>query len=138
MKHVQIHLEGSELNYKAASALAASFAASDPDMEKPVVVAWHDKRMGTMSPAIAGADVNTRWRDYGESHCGCLDVDVSGEYDFVFADAAAFEEYGPSPYVNLADAEGHEYICQLNALRDPHRPDMHACVVLDEYTSKLT
>lgn len=138
MKHVQIHPEGGALDYKMAAALAASFAASDPDLEKPVVVAWHDKRMGTMSPAIAGADVNTRWRDYGESHCGCLDVDVDGEYDFVFADAAAFQDYGPSPYANLVDAEGQEYICQINALRDPHRPDKDACVALDEYTSKLT
>ena len=138
MKHVQIHSMGTDLDYMKASALAVSFAASDPEMEKPVVVAWHDKRMAKMSPAIAGADIDTRWHDYGASHCGCLEVDVDGEYDFVFADSAAFDEYGPSPYINLFDGEGREYVCQLGALRDPHRPDMNACIALDDYTSKMT
>lgn len=138
MKQVQIHSTGTDLDYQAACALAVSFAASDPEIETPVVVAWHDKRLARMSPAIEGADINTRWHDYGASHCGCLEVDVNGEYDFVFADSAAYDEYGPSPYANLSDGEGHEYICQINALRDPHRPDMNACVALDEYTSKMT
>ena len=138
MKHIHIHSTGSDLDYQAASVLAASFAATDPELEAPVVVAWHDKRMSRMSPVIEGADVNTRWHDYGESHCGCLEIDVNGEYDFVFADAAPYDQYGPSPYVNLFDGEGHEYICQINALRDPQRPDMGACIPLDDYTSKMT
>lgn len=138
MKHVQIHSTGTELDYEAACALAASFAANDPEIETPVVVAWHDKRLSRMSPVIEGADIATRWHDYGASHCGCLEVDVNGEYDFVFADSAPYDQYGPSPYANLFDGQGHEYICQINALRDPHRPDMNACVALDDYTSKMT
>lgn len=138
MKQVQIHTSSPDLDYAAASALACSYAASDPEMETPVVVAWHDKRQGRMSPAIAGADINTRWHDYGASHCGCIEIEVDGDYDFVFADSAAFDPYGPSPYVNLFDSSGNEYICQINALRDPQHPDANACVPLDDYTSKMT
>jgi hypothetical protein len=102
------------------------------------MVAWHDKKGSRMSPVIEGGDINTRWHDYGESHGGKLEVDINGEFDFIFADSSAFEQYGPSPYINLYDKRGNEYLCQINALRDPHNPSKEACVPLDEVTSKMT
>jgi len=138
MKAAHINYSGMELDYRTASGLAASFADKDPHIVEPVMVAWHDKKASRMSPVIEGGDINTRWHDYGESHGGKLEVDVNGEFDFIFADSSAYEPYGPSPYINLHDQRGHEYLCQINALRDPHNPSQEACVELDEWTSKLT
>ena len=138
MKSAYINLSGMEIDYRKASAIAGSFANSDQDLIEPIMVAWHDKRRARMSPVIEGGDVNTRWHDYGASHGGKLEVDVNGEYDFIFADSSAFESYETSPYINLHDKRGNEYLCQISALRDPKNPSQEACVQLDEYTSKLT
>lgn len=138
MKAVSINYSGIDLNYRKASELASTLANTDADIIEPVMVAWHDKKTSRMSPVIEGGDINTRWHDYGESHGGKLEVDINGEYDFIFADSSAFDGYGPSPYINLHDQRGNEYLCQINALRDPHNPSKEACVVLDEWTSKLT
>lgn len=138
MKEAHINYEGLDLTYKKASALAANIAQSDKDIIEPVMVAWHDKKSDRMSPVVVGRDTNTGWHEYGVSHGGKLEVDVNGEYDFIFADSSMFEPYGPSPYINLRDARGNEYLCQINALRDPHNPSKEACVALDDWTSKLT
>lgn len=138
MKSVHVNFSGMNLDYKVASGLAADLAMKELGLDEPVMVAWHDKKASRMSPVIEGGDLNTRWQDYGESHGGKLEVDINGEYDFVFADASAFEPYGPSPYINLYDKRGNEYLCQINALRDPQNPSEEACVPLDEVTSKMT
>lgn len=138
MRHAHIDFTGMNLDYKTASHLAASFADNDREIIDPVVVAWQDKKSDRMSPTIADCDANTGWHDYAVSHGGKLEVDVNGEYDFIFGDSSAFEPYGPSPFINLHDTRGNEYLCQINALRDPRNPSKEACVVLDEWTSKLT
>jgi len=138
MKEAHINYAGLNLDYKVASALAANVASSDKDIVDPVMVAWHDKTTDRMSPVVKGGDLGTGWHEYGESHGGKLEVDVNGEYDFIFADSSGYEPYGPSPYINLRDARGNEYLCQINALRDPHNPTKEACVALDDWTSKLT
>jgi len=141
MKAAHINYSGMDLDYRKASGLAASFADRDMEIIEPVMVAWHDKKASRMSPVIEGGDINTRWHDYGVSHSGKLEVDVNGEYDFIFADSSAFEPYGPSPYISLHDQRGNEYICLTKSLHDPHNPNIpskEACVELDEWTSKLT
>lgn len=138
MKATHINYTGMDLDYRTASRLAATLADKDPNLIDPVMVAWHDKKASRMSPVIEGANINTRWHDYGESHGGRLEIDINGEFDFIFADSSAFEPYGPSPYINLHDKNGNEYLCQISALRDSHDPRKEACVVLDEWTSKLT
>lgn len=141
MKAEHITYSGTDLDYSMANSLAQAVAQKDRELLEPVIVAWHDKRESRMSPDIAGADVNTRWRDYGESHGGELEVDVNGEFDFVFADASCFEKYGPSSYRSLHDQLGQEYICLSYSLSHPHNasiPSHDACVALDEWTSKLT
>lgn len=138
MKQAHITYQGKNLDYKTANVLAAAFANNDADIIDPVMVAWHDKPASRMSPVVEGGDITSRWHDYGESHGGKLEVDVNGEYDFIFGDASAFEQHGPSPYISLHDKKGNEYLCQINALRDPHNPSKEACVALDEWTSKLT
>ena len=136
MREVHINYSGTSLDYKTASRLAASFAASTLDVGEPVMVAWHDKNASRMSPVIEGADINTRWHDYGESHGGKLAVDINGDFDFIFTDASSFEALGPSPLVNLHDKVGNEYLCQINALRNPKRPNEEACVRLEGLTTK--
>ena len=138
MRQIHIDYPGTGLDYNVARALAASLAIDDPEIEEPVVMAWHDKGASKMSPVIEGGDINTRWHDYGESHCGQIEINVNGQYDFVFADAAGFDGYGPSPYVNLSDDSGTKYLCQRGLLRDPHQPEKDACVALDDYTSQMT
>ncbi|MCE5180340.1 MAG: AF1514 family protein [Betaproteobacteria bacterium] len=138
MKEAHINYAGIDLNYRKASVLAASLADSDENLIEPVMVAWHDKKAARMSPVIEGCDINTSWHDYGKSHGGKLEVDINGEYDFIFGDSSAFEPYGPSPYINLRDKSGNEYLCQINALRDPHSPSEEACVPLDDMSSKQT
>lgn len=136
MKEVHINYSGTNLSYKVASGLAASFAASELGIGEPVMVAWHDKKSSRMSPVIEGGDINTRWHDYGESHGGKLEVDINGDFDFVFADSSGFEVLGPSPLVNLRDKAGNEYLCQINALRDPKHPNEEACVKLEGLSTK--
>ena len=141
MKAEHINYSGTNLDFRTASGLAATLANRDSDIVEPVMVAWHDKKASRMSPGIEGGDINTRWQDYGASHSGRLEVDVNGEFDFIFADSNAFEPYGPSPYVSLHDQRGKEYICLTASLRDPHNPNIpsrEACVELDDWTSKLT
>lgn len=138
MKEAHIDYTDRDLDYKMASGLAASFVEKDTEITDPVMVAWHDKKASRMSPVIAGANINTRWLDYGQSHGGKLVIDVNGEFEFIFADSNDFDQYGPSPYINLHDKLGNEYLCQINELRDPHDPSKEACVVLDDWTSKLT
>lgn len=141
MRTAHINSANKDLGFKAASALAATLAGKEPDITAPFVVAWQDKKTSLKSPVLEGCAIETSWHDYGMSHGGKLEVSVNDEYDFIFADSSAFEPYGPSPYINLHDVHGKEYLCQTNALRDPHNPknpSREACTALDEWTSKLT
>ncbi|MBS4096325.1 MAG: AF1514 family protein [Sulfuricella sp.] len=138
MRQAHISYSGMELDYRMASRLATSFADRDRDIIDPVMVAWRDNKAARVSPVIQDCDSKSGWHDYAMSHGGRLEVDVNGEYEFIFGDSSAFEPYGPSPFINLHDTRGNEYLCQINALRDPHQPTEEACVVLDEWTSKLT
>lgn len=139
MKHVQVS-PGGDIDYGKAAMLADAAVGEDREIAAPMLMAWYDRKAERMSPAIAGADLRTRWQDYGASHGGQLEVDVGADYAFIYADSRDYEPYGPSPYVNLHDSEGHEFLCQLNKLGDRHHPteDADACTPIDEWTSKLT
>jgi hypothetical protein len=138
----QIHIESTgPMNYQAAIAIAMKQASYDGEMEEPVLVAWHDRLHAMMSPTIAGADIDTRWRDYGESHCGCLEVSVGEDFEFIFADGgpfAGYGDFGPDPYVNLSDAYGHQYLCRGRAESGTQFSEPEICWPLDDYTSKMT
>lgn len=138
MRQAHITPPPTDLNYVMAARLAATLADNDAEVIDPVLVAWYDRKAARMSPVIEGADLRTRWHDYGASHGGKLEIDVAGDYAFIYADSSPFDSPDPSPYVNLHDAQGNEYLCQSNMLRDPHDPTAEACVALDEWTSKLT
>lgn len=137
MNHIHLYPD-MPMTYAEARMLAFKHANFDGDMEEPVMMAWHDRRHTMMSPAIAGADMEHTWRNYGESHCGCLEVDIGDEYEFIFADGAPYANYGPSPYVNLSDSRGNQYICLAGELKNRQIPEVMACSMLDEYVSKLT
>lgn len=135
MRTAQINRPDIGLDYKAALALATTLADADVDIIDPVMLVWHDRKASQMSPMLEGCVTETNWHDYGMTHGGRLEVDVNGEYDFVFADSSAFESYGPNPFVNLHDLHGKEYLCNAKAFRDPHNPknpSREACTPLDE------
>lgn len=136
----QAHIANSTagMDYLQAAALAATLANEDKEVIDPILVAWFDRKAARMSPVIEGGDLRSRWHDYGASHGGRLEVDVGDDYAFIYADSSAFDPYEVGPYSNLRDAQGNEYLCQINLLSDPHQPTAQACVPLDEWTSKLT
>lgn len=138
MRQEHIAHLGTDLDYRHAATLAATRAELDKEVIEPVLVAWRDRKAGRMSPVIEGADLNNRWRDYGASHGGKLEVDVGNDFAFIYADSSAFDAHEASPYSNLHDTDGNEYLCQINQLHDPRQPTPEACSPLDEWTSKLT
>jgi Domain of unknown function (DUF5619) len=137
MKDINVSLSGVDISHKLASQIAMATAQAINGGKEPIVVAWHDKAMSRMSPVIEGGDIHTRWHDYGESHGGQLEVDINGEYDFIFADAGEYESGLPSPYVSIHDAMGQEFLCQINALKDPKNPGEDACVKLEDVGKEL-
>ena len=138
MRQAHITTQAKHMDYSRAVRLATALADEDEEVIEPVLVAWYDRKAARMSPAIEGADLRTRWHDYGESHCGKLEIDVGDDYAFIFAESSAFEPYEACPYINLRDPQGNEYLCQTSLLDDPRKPTQQACVALDEWTSKLT
>lgn len=136
MRDINVSLSGVDINYKMASQIARAIA-HEINGEDPIVVAWHDKPQSRMSPVIEGGDIHTRWHDYGESHGGKLKVGINGEYDFIFAEFGQYESGFPSPYVSVHDAKGQEFLCQINALKDPQKPSEDACVKLGEAGKEL-
>ena len=136
MKDINVTLSGVDMSYKMASLIAHTIA-QEINGKEPIVVAWHDKPQSRMSPVIEGADIHTRWHDYGESHGGKLEVDVNGDYDFIFSDAGEYESGFPSPYVSVHDAQGQEFLCQINALKDPKKPGEDACVKIGDVGMEL-
>jgi hypothetical protein len=77
MRDINISIEGIDLNYQTACAMANSVASMIEN--KPIIMAWHDKPHGKMGTDIPGGDLNTRWHDYGENYGGNLDVSVNGD-----------------------------------------------------------
>lgn len=139
MRQAHITSLSTDLNYLMAAQLASTLADQDVEVVDPVLVAWYDRKGEKMSPVIEGADLRTRWHDYGASHGGKLEIDVAGDFSFIYADSSAFDSpEAAGPYANLHDAQGNEYLCQINLLNDPLQPTAEACVALDEWTSKLT
>lgn len=138
MRQAHIQDSGLALSYQQAAALAAKLADDDRDVIDPVLVAWYDKKGARMSPVIEGADLHSRWHDYGASHGGKLEVEVGDDFAFIFADSSAFDAYEASPYSNLKDKDGNEYICQINLMDGQSKPTPEACTPLDDWTSKLT
>lgn len=138
LRLVHIPRSGSGMTYRQAARLAQNLAEEDKEVIEPVLVAWYDRKASRMSPVIEGADLRTRWHDYGMSHGGRLEIDVGGDFSFIYSESCAFDPYEASPYSNLKDAQGNEYLCQINLLSEPGHPTAGACVALDEWTSKLT
>jgi|MTBAKMStandDraft_1061839.scaffolds.fasta_scaffold00005_242 hypothetical protein len=135
MRDININLSGVDMSYKMASTIASTIANA-MDGSEPIMVAWHDKTSSRMSPVIEGGDINSRWHDYGASHGGKLEISVNGDFDFIFADSSGFESLGSTSLVSLHDTAGNEYLCQINALRDPKHPTEEACVRLEGLNTK--
>ena len=138
MRQAHIAPPGTDLDYRQAIALAAKLADDDKEVIEPVLMAWYDRKAARMSPVIEGGNLRSRWYDYGASHGGKLEIDVGDDYAFIYADSSAFDPYEASPYSNIKDKDGNEYICQINLLGDQRQPTSAACSPIDDWTSKLT
>lgn len=132
MKDVNINIQGMDLDYKQAKEVARSVAGMFD--KEPTVVAWHDGKRKAMSPVIEGADTQ-RWHDYGTANGGNLEISINGEYDFIFADSAEFEELGRGPYISVQDKTGRNFLCRMEALKDPKNPEQDACYPLESGTN---
>lgn len=130
MKHIELTLRGLPVDYQMANAIARAVALQLET--EPTLVAWHDAPERRMSPVIEGADVQSRWQDYGEAHGGDFAVSVNGDYDFIFADSSRYETLEHSPYISLRDSQGQEFLCLAENLRDPKNPRQNACFSVDE------
>lgn len=138
MRQTTIAAPAAVTNYATAASLARAIADEDRQIIEPVMVAAYDRTKGTMAPAVPGARAETRWRDYGASHGGRLEINIGKDFGFIFAEGSPFDPYEASPYANLRDASGNEFVCQINLLGGRRTPDSRACVAVDEWTSKLT
>jgi hypothetical protein len=136
MRDINVSVQGIGMDFGKANVVARAVAGLFN--KEPTVVAWHDGMRKRMSPAIEGADIQSRWRDYGAAFGGDIDVNVNGDFDFVFADTSRFESLGPSPYIALHDKQGHEYLCLAEHLRNPDNPKEEACFRIDENAEALS
>jgi hypothetical protein len=130
MRQINVNIQGMDLKYKQASQVANAVATLFE--REPTVVAWHDQPHNRMSPVIEGADIHSRWREYGESHGGEVDISVNGDYDFIFADASEYEKHGTGPYISVQDEQGNQFLCRMGDLRDPKCPDQEACFSIEQ------
>lgn len=111
MQDINLNIQGIALSYTTARKLAQTIAQM---MERePELIAWHDKPHGRMGPEIPGGDLHSRWRDYGKSYGGNLEIGVNGDYDFIFGDSEGYSglDDGEQPYVNIRDSQGNEFLC---------------------------
>ena len=118
--------------FESARRLAFLLAESDSEMLEPALVAWIDRASAKASPVLEGCGGPDGWRHYGLSHGGRLEVDVGDDVVFIFAESSHFDSYehfAPGPLRNIRDAHGKEWICNAGGTD---------CVLLDEWTSKLT
>ena len=139
MREINLNIQGigmDFMDFRQANVIARSIAGLFD--KEPAVVAWHDGMLKRMSPAIEGADVLSRWRDYGEAFGGDINVSAKGDFDFIFADSSSFEGLGRSPYIAQHDKQGHEYLCVAERLRDPDNPHGEACFRIDENTETMS
>jgi hypothetical protein len=130
MKHIEVTIRGMPVDYPTATSIARAIAGQLES--EPTLVAWHDAKEGRMSPAIEGADVHSRWLDYGESHGADFAVSLNGEYDFIFADTSQYETLEHSPYLAVRDSQGHQFLCLAKHLRDPKNPSADACFSVED------
>lgn len=132
MQDINLNIQGIDMSYETARSLAHSIACM---MERePILMAWHDKPHGRMGPEIPGADLNNRWRDYGRSYGGNLEISVNGEYDFIFGDSEDYSglDDGEQPYISSRDSQGNEYLCVRGGQQQSESGD--DCLQLEETT----
>lgn len=95
-------------------------AKARQSLEQPVVLSWRNDRDGRIAPDIPGAATEDRWRDYGVSNGGQLEVNVGHDFHFILADAANFEE-PDLHFANLRDEQGTTFFCVREACTEEDR-----------------
>ena len=117
MQTVNLDIEGAPIKFQQARRRAAGKAGET--LRQPVVIAWKDENSGVSAPEIPGAS-NERWRDYASSNGGRLAVKVGDTFQFVFSEAADFEE----PDLNvgtLTEEDGTSILCTKGACTEEER-----------------
>lgn len=92
----------------------AAVARARSLVEDPVVLSWRDGRTGRIAPDIPGAATIDRWREYGESTGGQIEISVAGDFHFVVGDAGALDE-PHAHFANLTGGDGSRYFCVREA-----------------------
>lgn len=89
MNQARIAHLSSDLKYGEAAMLAMTFADWSNSFHKPVLLASYSHRAARMSPSTEGADQHSLWRNNSARRGGKLEIDVAGEFSFVYADSGA-------------------------------------------------
>jgi hypothetical protein len=87
VRHAYIAYRSKDLNFAKAALLATTCADWDDRVAHPVLLASYDQGETRMAPVIQGADRHDGWKDFGADIGGMLEVDVAGEYAFIYAEA---------------------------------------------------
>ncbi len=95
-------------------------AAVGDRIENPVVLSWRDEQTNTFAPDIPGAEPKERWRDYGTSFGGKLEVAVGDRFHFIIGDASGYS--APDlQFTNVTDDNGRTYLCLREECGDRDR-----------------
>lgn len=87
MREIKIVVDGTELDFDGAQALARTVAATR--MRDALLLAWRDQAHGRVSPEIPECQHEPGWLTYARSRGASLEVNVNGgAYSFLFGEAA--------------------------------------------------
>lgn len=107
MKTIQVSMDNAEAEFSEARRRAVSRA--EEILSDPVIIAWKDENAGHSGPLIPGAAPD-RWHDYGENNGGKLELEVGGNFRFIFGEAVDFFETD----LNISSVEyddGSRFLC---------------------------
>lgn len=110
MKTITVPLDKQAPDFNYARQQAVNCARDM--LSEPVIVAWKDDGANRFGPEIPGGK-DDRWRDYGESHAGRLQMTVGEKFHFIFAETADFDAVDLE-LSNIEGDDGSVFLC-LNA-----------------------
>ncbi|MFH1215286.1 MAG: AF1514 family protein [Pseudomonadota bacterium] len=84
MLEIHITVDGSEVDFDAARAMALAVAGKEDD-EEPMLISWNDRVRGKHSPSCVKCELHgdPGWEVYGRNHGGRLRISINKD-DYVF------------------------------------------------------
>ena len=117
MQTINLDPDMALIDFRQARRLAVVQAVDK--LSRPLLVAWKDDLSHLSAPCIPGSSKD-RWRDYGSSHDGRLEINIGDEYHFIFSEADEYE----SPDLNvvtLTEQDGTHILCTRGACTEEER-----------------